>query len=118
MDYLKKLKRHDTGEPVRIQVINKSNSQPQDLDNVTAKFIMYQINDDGTKTELVNSAATVETPTTDGYVRYDWSDGDTDEVGTHVAEFELIFTADNNRKETYPRTGYIYVEIEEDLDNA
>jgi len=53
-----------------------------------------------------------------GYVRYDWSPGDTDVVGTHGAEFDLIFTADNNRKETYPESGYIYIEIEEDLDDA
>lgn len=113
--YLKPMKRHDTGEPIRVQITSQANGEPVDLTGVSGSFHMYQVNDDGSMTELVNAPASVESPTTEGIVRYDWQVGDTTVVGLHLAEFELIFQG--SRKESYPREGYIDVSIEPDLDD-
>ena len=67
---VKQMKQHDTGEPLRIQIVRKSNGQAQDLTSATATFLMYQVSDDNTMTELVNAGATVESPETDGYITY------------------------------------------------
>jgi hypothetical protein len=99
-------------------VVSSSNGNAVDLTDVDATFIMYDVDEDGTKSELVNAAATVETPATDGYVNYAWQAGDTTEIGTHLAAFELVFTAEGNRKETYPSSGWILIEIQPDLENA
>ena len=114
--HYKQIKRNDTGPPIRAQIISDTDSNAVDLSGASVSFHMYQVNDDGTQTELVNAAAVIETPATDGYVRYDWSSGDTETLGTHLAEFEVTYSGGS--KETYPRSGYINIRIEADLDNA
>ena len=115
-DLVRQMKQYDTGEPVRIQIVRKSNGQAQDLTSATATFLMYQVEDDNTMTELVNSAATVESPETGGYITYTWSAGDTDTVGNHLALFEVELAG--GVKESYPRHGYIEIRIESDLNNT
>jgi hypothetical protein len=109
----KSIKRHDTGPPVLGKLVNKSGGQAVDLTSVTITFIMNDV--DGN--ELVNSAATI-TDATAGEFQYNWAVGDTETVGTHLAAFQLIFTADSNRKETFPASGWINIEIQPDLDDA
>lgn len=118
MQYFKSMKRNDTGPPLKGHLISKSSGNNVDLTNVTITFIMYKINDDGTKTALVNAPATVSATPTDGTFEYDWQTGDTDVEGTHQAAFQLIFTSENNRKETYPASGWINIEIQPDLEDA
>lgn len=118
MQYYKSMKRNDTGPPIKGHLKSKSGGGNVDLTSVNITFIMYKINDDGTKTELVNAAATVDSPATGGTFEYDWQTGDTSEIGTHQAAFQLIFTAENNRKETYPASGWINIEIQPDLEDA
>jgi hypothetical protein len=110
------MKRNDTGPPIKGKLVN--NGAAVDLTGVTVTFNMYKVNDDGTTTQIVSSAATVETPVANGKFYYDWQVGDTTDVGNHLASFELIFTADNNRKETYPNDGWIEVRITPDLENS
>jgi hypothetical protein len=114
--YHKPMKRHDTGEPVRLRVISETDGQPVPLTGVNASFHMYKVENDGSTTELVNAAASIEYPSTAGIVRYDWQVGDTTEIGLHLAEFELVFPT--GEKEHYPREGYIEIAIELDLDDA
>lgn len=114
--YIKNMKRNDTGPPIKGLLLQ--NGSPVDLDGVTVTFNMYKINDDGTTTQIVSAAGTVETPTTNGKFYYTWQTGDTLEVGNHLASFELIFTGDNNRKETYPTDGWIEVRIIPDLEDS
>ena len=84
-------------------------------DAAVIKYLMYQVNDDGTTTELVNAEAYAETPAISGIVRYDWTSGDTATTGSHLSEFEIEFT--DGHKETFPTRGYIEIDIESDLDN-
>lgn len=116
MSYIKHMKRNDTGPNIKGKLLQ--NGIAVDLTGVTVTFNMYKINDDGTTTQIVNSAGVVETPATDGKFYYDWQVGDTTLVGNHLAAFELIFTADNNRKETYPNNGWIEVIIMPDLEDS
>jgi hypothetical protein len=115
--YRKSMKRNDTGSPLKGRILNTSDGEPLDLTNVTITFLMYAVDDDGVMTELVNSAATV-TDAEEGEFQYNWAVGDTSTVGTHLGAFQLIFTAESNRKETYPSSGWIDIEIQPDLENA
>lgn len=118
MQYFRSMKRNDTGPPVKAHLVSKASGSDVDLTSVTITFVMYSINDDGTKTELVNAAATPSATPTDGTFEYDWQTGDTSVIGTHQAAFQLIFTAESNRKETYPASGWINIEIQPDLEDA
>lgn len=111
--FFKSMKRNDTGPPVLGSLTSKDSGQAVDLTNVNITFIMYDV--DGNK--LVNSAATV-TDAEAGEFQYNWAAGDTETVGTHLAAFQLIFTDESNRKETYPSSGWINVEIQPDLEDA
>jgi hypothetical protein len=48
-----------------------------------------------------------------GKVRYSWVEGDTDETGSYIAEFEV--TVSGGKKLTVPNRGYIRVRIIPDL---
>lgn len=111
--YRKHYKRYDTGEPLRVKIISETNGQPVDLAGVNGTFHMYQVNDDGTLTELVNGPALLEDPATSGVVRYDWQTNDLDVIGLHLAEFNLVFPGP--RVERYPRVGYIEVLVDLNL---
>ncbi len=114
----RRMKRNDTGQPVRGSLTSKSTGLAVDLTNVSITFVMYLINDDGTTTEIVNASATVDTPASNGTWQYNWQVGDTEDVGTHLASFQLIFADEGDRKETYPQSGWINIEIEPDLEDA
>lgn len=49
-------------------------------------------------------------------VRYDWLEGDTDEPGTYLAEWEVSFG--DGAKQTFPTTGYHWITIYPDLDGS
>lgn len=113
--FTRNMKRHATGPALRIQIKNKSDRLPFDLTGASVKFLMYEVEDDSTLTELVNAAATLE-DAEEGLVKYEWQAGDTAEIGSHLAEFEI--TLSGGEKEVYPSKGYIAINIERDLDNA
>jgi hypothetical protein len=110
------MKKHDTGPPVRAHLLSAENGLPVDLEDSSATFIMYLFGDDGSRNEIVKTAAVIETPEADGYIRYDWVDGDTETVGNHKALFEIVYSS--GVKESYPSKGYIEIRIEDDLDDA
>ena len=114
----KYIKQYDRGSPVRGALTSAEDGQPVDLTNATIKFLMMQINDDGTTSELVNADAVIESPATAGGFRYDWSDGDTDETGNHPSAFQITFHDDNNRRESFPSSGWLYIIIEPDIGNV
>ena len=114
-NFVRTMKRHDTGEPVRIKIISDNTGDPVDLSGAAARFMLYQTDDDGLQVELVNELATIELPATEGVLRYDWATGDTDITGQHRGSFEVVFAAGN--KETYPRKGYLEINIEPDLED-
>jgi CO dehydrogenase nickel-insertion accessory protein CooC1 len=111
------MKKHDTGPPVRGQIVSSYNGQPVDLTNSTITFIMYRFSDDGTRVAVVDTDATIELPETEGFVRYDWSAGDTETIGNHQALFQVVYEG-GVVKESYPNKGYIEIRIEDDLNDA
>lgn len=46
-------------------------------------------------------------------VQYDWQPGDTDQAGLRRAEFEVTYS--DGAVETFPNSGYLLVQITEDL---
>lgn len=60
----------------------------------------------------VDAAASITTPTP-GIVQYDFLAVDTDTVGTYEAEFEVTYA--DNTIETFPNSGYLIVNISDDI---
>lgn len=110
-NYERTIKVHDTGPSVKGQV-RKSSGAPLPLTGASVRFLMYSV--DGVA--LVDAPAFIELPTTEGIMRYDWQPDDTLVVGRHRALFEL--TLDGGAKESYPNEGYMWITIEEDLNNV
>jgi len=50
----------------------------------------------------------------EGRVQYDWQEGDTDEPGQREAEFVVEY--DNGKTQSFPNDGFIYVNIERDVE--
>lgn len=85
-----------------------------DLTNaVSVKFIMKA---DTGGTVVVNAAAVIDVPKTNGQVHYDWISADTAVVGTYRAEWEITWPGP--KKQTVPTATYHTIEILADLDNA
>jgi hypothetical protein len=115
--YVMNMKKNDTGPPVRAQVLSSANGQPVDFTGAAVTFIMYRFSDDGTRVSVVDTTAIIESPATDGYLRYDWVDGDTDTIGNHQALFQVIYSG-GTVKESYPTRGFMEIRIEDDLNDA
>ena len=113
---VKTLKQYDTGDAIRVQLINTSNGNAVDIAGATITFKMYLIHDDdNTKEEVVSAAATIES-TSEGKFAYIWTDGDTDTVGTHLALFNIVFSDASQKK--FPKDGYIEFRIQDALGDA
>ena len=61
---------------------------------------------------VVNAPAVV-TDAANGSVRYDWTATDTAIAGSYRAEFQVTFS--DGSIETFPNSGYFYVNIAEEL---
>lgn len=81
--------------------------QPINLTGVTVKF---QLRDRDTMTIVVDAAATIESPATDGKVRYAWGTSDLSNEGSYDAFWELTFSGD--RKMTVPSEGADLIVVE------
>jgi len=113
---VKTLKQYDTGEAIRVRLINTTNGQPVDLDGATITFKMYLIDDeDNSKGLVVDSAATIE-DADEGLFSYVWLSGDTDTVGNHLALFNVVFSDESQKK--FPKDGYLEFRIQDALGDA
>lgn len=113
------MKRNDTGEPFRAQILSRATGRPVDLTGASVKMLMFSVDVDGALTSKIDSAMTIEQPSTSGIVRYDWQPTDTDTNGEFLALVQATLGAQyNSVKESYPRKGYVHVHIENDLDDA
>lgn len=79
------IKRHDTGPSLRVQALD-ADGEPLDLTGASAVFNLRPVN---SSTPQVSRSAAVVEDGTDGYLRYDWQDGDTDTAGRMWGEFEV-----------------------------
>lgn len=102
------LKRGDNVPPLRRTLLADS-EDPVDLTNASVSFHMRQKGADST---AVDAAATVVDPS-GGVVEYRWQDGDTDEAGLFIAEFEVSYA--DGAVETFPNASNIHIRINEDI---
>jgi len=109
-NHVKTMKQGATGPQLRVQIVNESNGQAQDLTDAEVQMIMCQVNDDSTTSTLVDSVALIDSPETEGKIRYIWNDGDTDVLGNHQAFFKITYAT--GVEEIYPKDGYIEIRIE------
>jgi len=102
------LKRGDTVPALRRTLLNAIDD-PVDLTNADVSFHMRQ---KGRDDAAVDAAATVVNAS-GGEVEYRWEDGDTDEAGVFLAEFEVTYA--DGSVETFPNTDNILIRINEDI---
>lgn len=99
------LKRNDTKVNLKATLSNESG--PVDLTGCSVRFIMSQ-----RKTVKVDKTALIQEGAT-GLVWVVFEQENTNEAGTFQAEFEVTFP--DERKETFPNSGYILINIQSDL---
>lgn len=101
------MKQNDT-HPKMLASLKDGDGDPIDLTNASVRFHMRTLSG----TTVVNAVAAIVTAAT-GLVRYDWQAADTANVGTYQAEFEVTYP--DNTVETFPNSGYIRVQITDDI---
>lgn len=103
-----KIKENDTTPSLRASLLNGS-GDPVDLLGTTVRFYMRLM---GSNSTTIDASASVISEA-NGIVQYDWVDGDTADVGSYQAEFEVTYSDGNI--ETFPNANYIGVEIIDDI---
>lgn len=102
------IKENDTVPSIRATLQNGSGNSV-DLINATVRFHMRAI---GSTTAIVDASAAIINDA-GGIVQYNWDAADTAEVGSFQAEFEVTYP--DGTIETFPSSGYIRVEITDDI---
>ena len=95
------MKENDTKPSLYVNLVQDGSAV--DLTGASVAFHM-----DG----VINSAAVI-TDAAGGSVRYDWAAADTATAGSYRAEFQVTFS--DGSIETFPNSGYFYVNIAEEL---
>jgi hypothetical protein len=103
------IKKNDTA-PSLEAVLTDSNGRAKSL--VNGSEVKFHMSTEGGTSLISNGVATIVNAAK-GIVLYTWQAGDTATVGTHNAEFEVIYT--NGQNETFPNSAYIKVIVKEDL---
>jgi len=103
-----KIKENDTTPSLRASLLNGS-GDPVDLIGTTVRFYMRLM---GSNSTTIDASASVISEA-NGIVQYDWVAGDTADVGSYQAEFEVTYSDGNI--ETFPNANYIGVEIIDDI---
>jgi len=101
------MKQNDT-QPRMLATLQDGDGAAINLTGASVRFHMRTL---GGST-VVDAAATIITAAS-GLVRYDWVAADTDTVGSYQAEFEVTYP--DTTVETFPNSGYIRVEITDDI---
>jgi hypothetical protein len=99
------LKRNDTR--VNLKAVLSNESGPVNLTDCSVRFIM-------SKRGFIKIDRQAEIrEANNGQVWFIFEKGDTDEVGAYHAEFEVTFP--DSRVETFPNSGFILINIQNDL---
>lgn len=102
------LKRNDT-RPIIDYTLRDQSGAPVDLTGCSVFFIMAKYRN---REVLVNKEASI-VDSSQGQVSYMFASEDTEQIGIMVAEFKVLFP--DGSTETFPSSGYILINIEEDL---
>ena len=103
-----KIKENDTTPSLRASLLNGS-GDPVDLIGTTVRFYMRLM---GSNSTTIDASASVISEA-NGIVQYDWVAGDTADVCSYQAEFEVTYSDGNI--ETFPNANYSGVEIIDDI---
>lgn len=101
------IKQNDTQPALRAQ-LKDGDDYPIVLTGASVRFHMRTL----TGTVVVDEAATIITPA-NGIVQYNWQAADTATVGSYQAEFEVTYN--DGSIETFPNSGYIRIQITDDI---
>lgn len=108
------IKRGDTAPAFSKRLYDRS-GYPLSLDDVAdVSFHMRDKNYNMTVTDNTAGNVTI-TDSTSGEVEYQWASGDTEEVGTYLAEFELEYT--DGRIRTVPAYSDYEIKVVEDIND-
>jgi hypothetical protein len=102
------IKQNDTS-PNLDATLKDASDNAIDLAGASLRFHMRKI---GATSAKVDAAATIIDEDT-GQVRYTWSAGDTDTIGSFEAEFEVTYG--DGSVETFPNNKFFSIEITDDI---
>ena len=102
------VKQNDTS-PKLAATLKDGNGQVVDVTGASVRFHMAKLN---SSTVITDASATV-TNAPAGTVEYAWTASDTASIGTFRGEFEVTFPT--GLIETYPNSGYISIQITDDI---
>ena len=98
-----KMRKSDTWPPLRATLIEADGTPI----NLVSAAVNFHMEDD--KDNVVIDSSAIVVSASEGEVRYDWSSGDTDEVGTFEGDFVVEFSS--GKKATVPNREYIPIYI-------
>ena len=103
------IKQNDTAPAIRA-TLKDTDANAIDLTDATVRFHMRRA---GSTTVTTDGAAIIVGNATNGIVQYNWQAADTSTVDTYHGEFEVTYS--DGSIETFPNSGYIAIEITDDL---
>jgi hypothetical protein len=101
------MRQNDT-QPRLLATLQDGDANPINLTGASVQFHMRTL-----AGSLVTNRAAVIVTAASGDVRYDWIAADTATVGSYQAEFQVTYS--DGTIETFPNSGYIRVEISDDI---
>lgn len=110
-DNTKHYKTGDIGTSLSIVVLSKTTRRPVDLTSASATFDLILVGDSGNVSILDSAVADVDTATS--IVSYTWESSDLSAAGQYLACFSITYS--NGSKETFPKKGYIEIEVDSAL---
>lgn len=103
------IKRGDLNPPLRVQFF-KADMTARDMTGLAG--VNFMMGKPGA-TPIISVGPVTSVSLVEGILEYRWVAGDTDDPGEYRAEF--IITTLDGKEETYPKDGYIVVEVVQDV---
>jgi hypothetical protein len=105
------IKRNDL-LPVLEAILKDADGNPVDLTNATACDFHMRL-ESTQAMKITDGSCTFDADRLTGKVSYPWTGTDTDTEGVFLGEFSVTWTG--GKEQSFPSTGYINIEITEDL---
>jgi hypothetical protein len=108
------IKRNDTSPVLDARLTSETLTAVQLL----GATVVFNMRNNVSGAVVINRAPVTVVDANAGLVRYEWDEGDTSQVGQHVAEFEVTFA--DGRVETFPKSdkaasNFIAIVVTEDV---